>query len=368
MKRVIGVQQLATLLVAMTLWALAGTAAALEPREGWYPHLVDRAFVEQHAVLPKPDGVMIIDARPARKYDESHIPTAVNIPDLMAEKMTDKLPADKNTLLIYYCGGVECMLSHKSAFKAQALGYTNIKVYAEGDPDWKAAGKMMSIGLAAVKKIVDGSDPALLIDSRPKERKYDKGHIPTAISIPDLHFDKMKDKLPADKAARIVFYCEGPACKLSDNSAHKAKALGYTNVWTYVGGFPEWKDAGLPVSTAAAAAGPAIKQGKDSGTISIDSFKEIADQQPDSVLFVDVRDAPEFKKGSMRGAVNIPIGELEKRVGELPADKPVIFICSTGGRSGEAHDLVKLLRSEVKSYFLDAELTFKNGGYQVKAH
>jgi rhodanese-related sulfurtransferase len=50
----------------------------------------------------------------------------------------------------------------------------------------------------------------VLIDSRPKRKKYDKGHIPGAINIPDTSFDKEKDQLPADKSKLLVFYCEGP--------------------------------------------------------------------------------------------------------------------------------------------------------------
>jgi len=50
--------------------------------------------------------VMIIDSRPYKpKYVNGHIPTAVSIPDSQFDKMTDKLPQDKNTLLIFYCGG-----------------------------------------------------------------------------------------------------------------------------------------------------------------------------------------------------------------------------------------------------------------------
>jgi hypothetical protein len=56
---------------------------ASQPKPNWYPQRVDVTFVKQHAVLPKPGGVTIVDSRPAaRKYDIGHIPTAVNIPDL----------------------------------------------------------------------------------------------------------------------------------------------------------------------------------------------------------------------------------------------------------------------------------------------
>ncbi|WP_294995316.1 rhodanese-like domain-containing protein, partial [Sulfuritalea sp.] len=40
----------------------------------------------------------------------------------------------------------------------------------------------------------------VIIDSRPAARQYDPGHIPGAINIPDSQFDKLADKLPADKA------------------------------------------------------------------------------------------------------------------------------------------------------------------------
>jgi len=50
----------------------------------------------------------------------------------------------------------------------------------------------------------------MIIDSRPYKPKYAIGHIPTAVSIPDSQFDKMTAKLPADKTALLIFYCQGP--------------------------------------------------------------------------------------------------------------------------------------------------------------
>jgi hypothetical protein len=50
----------------------------------------------------------------------------------------------------------------------------------------------------------------MIIDSRPKRPKYDKGYIPSAISIPDSKFDKMKGSLPENKDTLLIFYCEGP--------------------------------------------------------------------------------------------------------------------------------------------------------------
>jgi hypothetical protein len=103
--------------------AFAADAAAIQVKDGYYKTLVDFEFMRQNVSIPPKKGVMIIDSRPAaRQYDPGHIPGAVNIPDSQFDKQTAKLPEDKATLLLFYCGGLECMLSHSSAFKAEKLG------------------------------------------------------------------------------------------------------------------------------------------------------------------------------------------------------------------------------------------------------
>ena len=95
------------LLVAAFVCACAATQKTGEPAADWWFHdIADLALVQQYAKVPQPEGAMIIDSRPGKpKYVQGHIPTAVNIPDSQFDKMTDQLPADKNTLLIFYCGG-----------------------------------------------------------------------------------------------------------------------------------------------------------------------------------------------------------------------------------------------------------------------
>ena len=84
------------------------TRKAAEPADAtWRFHdIADVTLVQQYAIVPKPKGAMIIDSRPYKpKYVKGHIPTAVSIPHSQFDKLTDKLPQDKNTLLIFYCGG-----------------------------------------------------------------------------------------------------------------------------------------------------------------------------------------------------------------------------------------------------------------------
>ena len=358
--------------------ANAAEAAAMQPRDGWYNKaLVDFDFVHQNVSIPPKKGVMIIDSRPAaRQYDLGHIPGAVNIPDSQFDKLVDKLPADKATLLLFYCGGLECMLSHNSAFKAEKLGYTNIKVYPAGSPDWKAKGAQISVSAAYIKKLIDEKAPYVLIDARPK-RVADKGMIPTAINISDTEFDKQVDKLPADKATPLIYYCGGLECVLSDNSAAKAKKLGYTNVLTYPPGYPEWEKLhGTPTAagatpgatSGAAATGAALVPGKEKGTVTVASFEQVWKSNPGSIMLVDVRDPKEVAAGTIKGSVNIPMNELEKKIATLPTDKPVVFVCGTGARSGEAYDTVKLLGGKVQASFIDADIKFNaDGTYSMVA-
>jgi rhodanese-related sulfurtransferase len=77
----------------------------------------------------------------------------------------------------------------------------------------------------------------------------------------------------------------------------------------------------------------------------------------EDALVVDLRPAPEFAGGHILGARNIPLPELERRVGELDKHKakPVILHCGDGNRAGGG---VALLR---KNGF--ARVVNLTGGY-----
>lgn len=62
-------------------------------------------------------------------------------------------------------------------------------------------------------------------------------------------------------------------------------------------------------------------------------------------VFLDIREAKDFKQGHIAGAINIPSASLPSRMGELNAyqEKPVIVVCRLGQTSSAA---VKQLRAE----------------------
>lgn len=100
-------------------------------------------------------------------------------------------------------------MSHKSAWKAEKIGYKNVKVFEDGFPEWmKAKGAYAAVPVEYVAEQLE-SNQAVLVDTRPKKAKFDKGHIPASISLPDSKFDELKGKLPRDLETVLIFYCEG---------------------------------------------------------------------------------------------------------------------------------------------------------------
>ena len=65
--------------------------------------------------------------------------------------------------------------------------------------------------------------------------------------------------------------------------------------------------------------------------------------QNKEAIIIDVRTPGEYRDGHIPGVVNIPLDELEKRIGEIPKDKKVVLICRTGSRSAQG---TRLLRSK----------------------
>lgn len=71
------------------------------------------------------------------------------------------------------------------------------------------------------------------------------------------------------------------------------------------------------------------------------AFREIEVNQYASAVgesgqLVDVREPYEVDEGTLPGALNIPLGQLPDRVGELDPSRPVVLLCRSGGRSGQA--------------------------------
>jgi rhodanese-related sulfurtransferase len=88
----------------------------------------------------------------------------------------------------------------------------------------------------------------VFVDGRAR-LEWEQSHVPGAIAMPLGEFDKAygEEAKRLKKADIIISYCHGPGCRLSDKLADMLIARGHRNVAVFWGGFPEWKDAGLPL-------------------------------------------------------------------------------------------------------------------------
>ncbi len=71
---------------------------------------------------------------------------------------------------------------------------------------------------------------------------------------------------------------------------------------------------------------------RSAGGPAVDNTKATLLINREDALVLDVRDSNEFANGHVLGAKNIPLAQLESRVGELGKHqvKPVIVVCNSG--------------------------------------
>jgi len=86
--------------------------------------------------------VTVIDVNGASSYAAGHVPTAIDFAT-KGKELASVLPADKNALVVAYCGGPSCNAYQAAAKKAVALGYTNVKHLSAGISGWKSAGEQL---------------------------------------------------------------------------------------------------------------------------------------------------------------------------------------------------------------------------------
>jgi rhodanese-related sulfurtransferase len=82
--------------------------------------------------------------------------------------------------------------------------------------------------------------------------------------------------------------------------------------------------------SGAAAAGGGGKPGVVSAAAAWDEFDS------GSAIMVDVREPGELAEQNVPGTIDIPLGQLESRLAEVPTGKPVLVLCRSGNRARPA--------------------------------
>jgi rhodanese-related sulfurtransferase len=301
--------------------------------------IIKTAEVQQLVAMgPEKGEYTLVDSRPAPRYQEGFIPTARNIPYPAFDKLVDKLPADKAKLLVFYCGGATCSMSPKSAEKAKALGYTNVKVFHEGMPGWSAKEFAVLSPQFLKEAWFDKEMPVVLLDVR-EAAEAEQGFIQGAVTAAPAALAALKLP-PADKKPPIVVY-DGGTGEVAARVARVLVAKGQSNVKVLEGGLEAWQKAGFAMAQGTLARAVAWAPKPRPGEVPVDEFLALARKTPADTLIVDVRNADEAKAGMIKGAKLVSADEIDKRYSELPQDKRIVTHCSTGVRAEMAYNLLK---------------------------
>lgn len=325
-------------------------------------------------------NAILIDARPEIKYQKGTIPSSLNIPDTKFDEYYSVLKdVPKEKEIIVYCGGYNCTKSPIVAEKLKENGYTNVKVYPAGEPEWNKL-SYLEIDTSVVKAYQE-KNLALIVDARPYA-KFLQETIPGAISIPDTNLSKLIGRFPINKKEKIVIFCGGYSCEKSHVVANKLKSLGYEEVMVYAAGLPAWKEAGEATTASSKVVTQekilkkeqfsknGLKLGSDEGSVDGEWLKKqiIEDKVPSYIQIIDVTSSNEFKTGHIKGAINIEAGKISANelLEKLPKNKTIVFNCTTGGRAIEAWSKLKDTKFDMSEiYYLDANISCKDNNCKI---
>ncbi len=242
-----------------------------------------------------------------------------------------------------------------AARKAEKLGYKKIKVFHAGLPAWKKAGAITVSNIAAIENYDKQDLSYILLDLR-SAKQIGKGHIPKAIGLPSGGLDKIKDQFPKHMAAPIILCNQEGKLKSAQDAFKKISGWGYKQVSVLSGGFQSWEKAGKQVAKGPAATKITYVRKLAPGEFDVAAFKELLLKPSKEVTIIDVRLPKEVEEGVLPGSISIPMDDLEKRVSEIPKDKPIILHCATGTRAEMAYNILK--KAGVDAKYVKAKVEF----------
>ena len=286
-------------------------------------------------------GVTVIDARPRARFDAGHIPGALSGPATNPESLPGRMPAAKDSPLVFYSEGPRCDLAHRGVRAALALGYTDARSLRGGLPAWVTSGGYLAVEVSGASPGILGGSPAYLpVDVR-EDAESGAETLPGSIVVP-LEAMPRQDFLGESWMPPFLFVGEDGSDLRPYLAAKKVTAWRSTDayragvpVYVLAGGFAAWKAAGqASVPLRDAPTSVVIRADEKAGTIPFSEFTELWMNHGNAdTLLLDVRD---FRTEPEPWVTHIPLEELHERVGELGKDREIVVFCYAGNRSAIA--------------------------------
>ena len=126
-------------------------------------------------------------------------------------------------------------MSPNSAGRAEKLGYTNVKVYHEGLPEWTKKNYTVISAQSLKEAYIDKDIPNVLLDIRSAEVAK-KGFIKGAVTLPAADVAANIAKFPPKDKKPPIIFVDDKGGGDATNAAKTIVAAGYTSVSILTGG------------------------------------------------------------------------------------------------------------------------------------
>ena len=249
-------------------------------------------------------------------------------------------------------------MSPSSAGRAEKLGYTNVRVYHDGLPEWTKKNYTVLTAQSLKEAFIDKDIPVVLVDVRTAAAAQ-KGFIKGAVTIPAADIAAYISKFPPKEMKAPIIIVDDTGGKDAQDTAKQLIGAGYTTT-LLTGGMDAWLAAKYPVQTGNLATAITYVPKPRPGEIAIEEFKKVAAAIPQDTVILDVRNRDEASTGMIKGAVLLPDEEILDKLAEIPKNKQIIVHCSTGVRAEMAYHKLKDKGYNVK--FLNAKVDIDPAG------
>lgn len=111
---------------------------------------MDRETLEH--LLKEHEDVLVVNVLPRQLYEEGHIPGTLNIPlqePGFVERVRENTTGPEQQI-VTYCAGPACDASRRAAEVLREAGFHHVHAYEGGMEEWRAQGKPIVAGAAAL--------------------------------------------------------------------------------------------------------------------------------------------------------------------------------------------------------------------------
>lgn len=215
---------------------------------------------------------------------------------------------------------------------------------------------------------IDAGEEMVIIDIR-KPEDYAQGHLKGAWNIPyGPAVAEALTKIPDDVPVYVNCYTgqtSSQTVALLNVAGKFATNIqsGWKNGISQTEGYEKYTDTeevAIPdetyeVDPAVVEAITAYYKDASSNTIASFNFQpealnELVEAESEDYTILSVRQAEDYAKGHIAGAINIPFAKgMQAQFKEIPTDKPVVVYCYTGQTSSQTMAILRMLGYEAYS-------------------